>query len=313
MMDLDEKEKLKGDHKIPLHTLLKRTLQYVRSAKWHFLLAAFLILINVGMDVIIPLFTARITDELTAPVIEFRTILILVIAYLVISLVNNGFLYVESMVLQKAGQKIIFDLRMDIFSHIESMSQNQFSEMPVGSLVTRVTSYTQSLSDLFTNVIVSVIRNFLTIFGVYAIMFTISVKLSLILLIPVTVIFVTSVIFSKVVGKIFREERANVSELNAFLNENLSGMKITQIFNQEKRKDREFCQKNEKLRKSHFKVILAFGIYRPLVTFVYVGTIALIFKFGVEAGLSPGDIVAFYLYSGRFFNPVQQLADQLNN
>ncbi|MDD6879762.1 MAG: ABC transporter ATP-binding protein, partial [bacterium] len=235
----------------------------------------------------------------------------LAVVFFSISVINNVFLYIESMILQKAGQNTVYALRRDVFAHIESMSQNQFTEMPVGSLVTRVTSYTQSMSDLFTNVIVSVIRNIITVVGVYAIMYFIDVKLSLIMLIPVSVIFVSSLIFSKVVGKRFRNEK--ISELNAFLNENISGMKITQIFNREKKKLAEFDEKNENLRRSHFNVILAFGVYRPFVTFVNIASVALVFLFGVNAGLTSGAIVAFYLFIGKFFNPIQQLADQLNN
>jgi len=311
--DLDEKEKLKGDKKIPTRVLLKRTLQYVKGETWRFVLAGVLILVNVGLDIILPLFMSTIVDNLQSEHMDLRYILILVFSYFGICLINNGFLYVESMILQKAGQSIIYTLRMDVFRHIEGMSQNQFTEMPVGSLVTRVTSYTQSMSDLFTNVLVSVIRNLVTLVGVYAIMFTRNVQLSLVLLLPVAIVFVTSVFFSKTVGKIFRQERANVSDLNTFLNENLSGMRITQIFNRQQRKDEEFSEKNEALRKTRLKVVVAFGLYRPFVTFVYVASLALIFKFGVDAALSPGDILAFYLYAGKFFNPVQQLADQLNN
>ena len=111
------------------------------------------------------------------------------------------------MTLQKAGQRIIYALRTDVFTHIEGMSQNQFSEMPVGSLVTRVASYTQSMSDLFTDVIVSVIRNLVTIVGVYAIMFVVSWQLACLMLIPITVVFVSSFLLSLYESKAFRDER----------------------------------------------------------------------------------------------------------
>ncbi len=313
MEDIDEKERLKGDKKMPTGELLKRTLVYIKPQLPKFIISFILIFSHVGMDILLPFITSRITNSLTEVPIAVRTAIYLSVAYLAISIVDNFFYYVESMILQKAGQDTVLTLREDVFRHIESMSQNQFTEMPVGSLVTRVTSYTQSLSDLFTNVLVSVVRNIVMVVGVYAVMYFIDVKLSLIMLIPVTVIFVSSLVFSKIVGKIFRSERKSISELNAFMSENLSGMKITQIFNREEKKLAEFDEKNENLRHSRFHVVLAFGVYRPLVTFINIASIALVFLFGVKAGLDAAAIVAFYLYVGRFFSPIQQLADQLNN
>ena len=313
MADIDEKEKLKGDKKLPLKVLLRRTLTYIRPEWKRFVLAGTLILVNVFLDLILPLFMSEITDNLTSDDINLRFIIALSVIYFIISVLNNVFLYFESMILQKAGQNTVLSLRNDVFTHIESMSQNQFTEMPVGSLVTRVTSYTQSMSDLFTNVIVSVVRNVITVVGVYAIMYFIDVKLSLVMLIPVSVIFVSSMVFSKVVGKTFRNERKHISELNAFLSENLSGMKITQIFNREKKKLDEFDEKNNALRRSRFNVVIAFGLYRPFVTFVNIASVALVFMFGVNSGLAAAAIVAFYLFISKFFNPIQQLADQLNN
>ena len=311
--ETDEKERLRGDKKIPFRILLRRMLAYVRPEIGSFVFAGFLLILNVALDVVIPLIFSRVTDTLTSEIINLRTVILLAVGAFVIGAVNNLFIYVESMVLQKAGQRIIFTLRTDVFTHIEGMSQNQFAEMPVGSLVTRVASYTQSMSDLFTDVIVSVIRNVVTIVGVYAIMFFVSWKLACLMLIPITVIFLASLVFSHYESRAFRDERKRLSDLNAFLNENLSGMKITQIFNREEKKAAEFGEKNDSHRRSVFHIVLGFGIYRPFVTFVYVATIALIFYFGVKYGLSPGGVVAFYLYLGKFFNPVQRLADQLNN
>ncbi|MBR0082387.1 MAG: ABC transporter ATP-binding protein [Clostridia bacterium] len=311
--EIDEKDRLKGDRKLPAGEFIRRIAHYLRPEIGRFLLAALLLMINVVLDILLPLLTSRMTDNLTSDAIDLRYLIILAVVYLVICLLNNVFLYAESMVLQKAGQKIIYNLRIDVFTHIEEMSRNQFTEMPVGSLVTRVTSYTQSMSDLFTNVIVSVIKNFLTVFGVYVIMFFINVQLAAILLVPVSVIFVSSLFFSKYVGGAFRTERQKISELNTFLNENLSGMSIIQIFNRQDKKLEAFDEKNDGYRQARFNVIKGFGLYRPFVTFVYVTTLALIFWFGVRIGLTPGSIVAFYLYTGRFFHPVEMLADQLNN
>lgn len=310
--DVDSKEKLKGDKKIPTGELLRRTLAYMKPEWFRFTVSLILIFVNVALDVILPLFTEKIVNTLSSDNIVLSVIISSAVLFFIVSVVNNVFIYFESMILQKAGQNIILNLRMDVFTHIEGMSQNQFSEMPVGSLVTRVTSYTQSMSDLFTNTIVRVIKNLMTVVAVYVVMFVKNWKLSLILLVPLTIIFFSSLIFSKAVGKRFREERKNVSDLNAFLNENLSGMNIIQLFNRQKRKLKEFDEKNDELRRSHFRVVLLFGIYRPFITLIYIASTAAIFWFGVMFGLTPGGIVVFHEFLGRFFNPVQELTDQLN-
>ena len=308
-----EVEKLKGDVHISSKEMYKRIWRYLKPEAARFVGAMLLILVNVVLDIILPLFVSRITNNLKSDGIDLEFIIGMAVAYLAIGVFNQAFLVWESMMLQKAGQSIIYTLRTEVFEHIEKLSQNQFDEMPVGSLVTRVASYTASMSDLFTNVIVNVIKNALTVVGVYGIMLYISWQLSLVMLAFIVVVFVTSFVFRKIVRKVFTKERQYISDLNTFLNENLSGMKLIQIFNRQKKKDDEFLQKNENLRKSRYAVVLAFGIYRPFITFLYISSIAVTFWLGMEFGLDAGMIVAFYLYLSRFFNPIQNLADQLNN
>ena len=308
----DDNEKLFGDKKIPSKVMFKRIAHYVIPEWKSFTFAFLLILINVGLDIILPLFISKFTDA----VADFNTplayILGLSFGWLGVSICSQILIYFESMILQKTGQRIVYKLRVEVFEHIEHMSQNQFNTMPVGSLVTRVVNYTTSMSDLFTNVLVMLLRNILTIIGVYIIMFILSWKLSLVLLAFVLVVFIVSMIFRVVVTKLFRQERSYTSDLNTFLNENLSGMKIIQIFNQQKRKEDEFNVKNKQLRNTKFKVLMAFALYRPFITFVYFSALAVTFFVGVKLNLRAGEIVAFYLYLSRFFNPVQNIADQIN-
>ena len=303
MDEYDEKNRLKGDKKIPFGQFVRRVFTYLKPEWPRFLLAGLLLALNVFLDILLPLFLSRMTDRMTPDSLDLRYLITMAVAYLGICLINNVFYYAESMLLQRAGQEIIYALRMDVFSHIEELSRNQFAEMPVGSLVTRVTSYTQSMSDLFTNVIVSVIKNFLMVFGVYVIMFFINVQMTLVLLIPLALIFTASVIFSKYVGGAFREERKKVSELNTFLNENLSGMGIIQIFNRQEKKLGEFDEKNTGLRRARFNVIKGFGCYRPFVTLVHVATIALIFWIGIRIGQNAGrtEIVMLISFSRNFY------------
>lgn len=308
----DELEKLKGDVKLPLGVIISRTLKYVSSEMGGFILSLVLLILNVVLDSISPLFTSRITDELVKADINISFILQLVLLSFIIMCTNQLFLYAESVILQNCGQRIIYRLRNEIFEHIENMSLNQFNEMPVGSLVTRVTSYTRSMSDLFTGVLVRILRDLMTLVGVYVIMFFISPSLSVSMLGIVATVFAISYVFSKKVREIFRKERACISDINTFLSENLAGMKLTQVFNQEETKDEQFIEKNENLRKERFNVIKAFGVYRPLISFIYNCAIALCFAQGIRLGLSAGEIVAFYMYLSKFFHPIQNLADQLN-
>ena len=309
---VEDNEKLFGDKKIPFKVMIRRLGHYVLPEwKW-FALAFFLIIVNVAVDIILPLFMKTFTDIVGEKDVLLGVIIGLSVGYFLLSVVNQVLIYFESMILQKTGQRIVYKLRMEVFEHIENMSQNQFNIMPVGSLVTRVANYTTAMSDLFTNVIVSLLRNLLMIVGVYAIMIYLSWRLSLVLLGYVVVVFVASLIFRNIVTKIFRRERQLTSDLNTFLNENLSGMKIIQIFNQEKRKEQEFNKKNDDLRKTKYQAILAFATYRPFINFLYLSALAVTFIVGVSLSLGAGQIVAFYLYLSRFFNPVQNIADQIN-
>lgn len=309
----EDLEMLKGEKHIPLHENLRRVFKYMKPEVPRILLAMLLIVVNVALDIVMPLFVSQITNNLKSLDINIRYIIILAVSYFAVALVNQVMLYCESMLLQHIGQRVIYRLRLEVYEHIQNLSQNQFDEMPVGSLVTRVASYTASLSDLFTNVLIQVLRNILSIVGVYAIMFYISWQLSLVMIAFIVVVFATSMVFRHIVSKIFRAERGYISDLNTFLNENLSGMKLIQVFNRQEFKELQFLSKNENLRKARYKVVIAFGIYRPFITLLYIMSVAVTFYLGISFGLNPGLIVAFYLYLSMFFNPIQELADKLNN
>ena len=308
----EDNELLFGDHKIPTKVKLKRLLSYIRPEWKSFLLAFIFILLNVGFEVVTPLFIKEFTNAIADTSVTLAYIMGLSIGYFIVSIVSQVMIYFESMLLQKAGQRIVYKLRMEVFEHIENMSQNQFNAMPVGSLVTRVANYTTALSDLFTNVLVLLLRNILTVISVYTVMLFLSWKLSLILFGFVILVFGGSLIFRSIITKIYRKERQLTSDMNTFLNENLSGMKIIQIFNQEERKEKEFNEKNTALRKTKFNAILAHAIYRPSINFLYYSALAVTFVVGLWLKLNAGEIVAFYLFLSRFFNPVQTIADQID-
>ncbi|MDO4500204.1 MAG: ABC transporter ATP-binding protein [Erysipelotrichaceae bacterium] len=308
----EELETLKGDKKIPLKELLKRILKYIAPERVSFISALLLVAFNVFLDTLSPLFTSKITDELVSDNIRLNFVIRLAVLSFVIVLINQIFLYLESKILQNCGQRIIYRMRNEVFEHIENLSLNQFAQMPVGSLVTRVTSYTASMSELFTGVFVRILRDITTLFGVYIVMVYISPSLSFSMLSIIALVFGISLFFSKRISNYFRKDRAALSDLNSFLSENIAGMKITQIYNQEERKDNEFKKKNDECLNNRLSIVRNNGIFRPLISFIYTSSIALCFALGIKYQLSAGEIVAFYLYLSRFFHPIQNLADQLN-
>lgn len=314
MASFDELEKLKGDKHIAASTLLRRVWGYMKKEKRSFVFALLFMCVSVALTLMFPLVIKMATNELTKGSGASLTIVVaLATGYFGMSLLGHLFVYVQAMNLQKAGQRIIYSLRMEVYEHIQNMSQNQFNEMPVGSLVTRVANYTTSMSDLFTNVFVNLLKNIITVIVVFVILAAESPTLTLILSLFVVIVFFVSYFFRKIVKQIFRKERALVSDMNTFLNENLSGMKITQIFNQEKRKENEFEEKNQELRRTKYHLVLVFAVYRPFITLLYFFSVAVTFYFGMKLNLSPGGVVEFYILLFYFFNPIQNIADQLNN
>ena len=304
---------LSGDKPMPFFQALKRTFPFLKPQLPRFIVAAVLVLLNVALDVALPMFVGAVTDNLKSDSILLRVIIGFAVGYITLGALNQVVSYLLSMLLQRAGQSIVANIRMQTYWHILNLSHGQLDQMPVGSLVTRVASYTASLSDLFTEVMVRVIKNVLTIVGVYGMMLYISWQLALVMLAFIAGVMLISLGFSKLIGGLFRKERQYLSELNTYLNENLSGMKLIHIFNRQEYKELEFILKNENLRKARYKVVIAFGVYRPLITLLSVLATAVTFSLGIKFGLTSAMIVAFYLYLSRFFHPVQNLADQLNN
>ena len=309
----DEKEMLFGDRKMSARDILRHSLPYVKKKWLAIVLALILIVVQVGISIYLPMLSSKFVGVLkdeTGQVL-FSAALGFVWGYLGLGLADQAILYVQGLILQRAGQDIVYQLRMEVFEHIENMSQNQFNQMPVGSLVTRVCNYTAAVSDLFTSVLVRLLQNLGMALGVLVIMMTISIRLSVYLLIFALVAGVVSFVFRKIVGKIFRRERGYISDLNSFLSENLSGMRISQIFNRQQKKLDEFDVKNQQIRTVSYQVVIAFAFYRPFINLLYFGSIATTFYMGLRLNLTAAEIVAFYLYLSRFFNPIQAIADQL--
>ena len=309
-----EKDKVR---KMKDSVIIKRLLKYTKPFVWKFVLVLVLMLFVVIMDVLTPLLLGEVLERLGDDVINIGNIIIMIIGYIILLLLAYGGGYFQAIMLQKIGQSILYDIRSEVFTHIEHLSIAQINKTPVGKLVTRVTNDTNTLSEMFTNSIVNLIRNFATLLFVLIAMFMKDWKLTLYVLAVVPFIIVFTIIFKTMTRKAYREVRTDISNMNAFLSENLSGMKITQMFNQEKKQYNEFRNRNERLRKSSLKQTITFGIFRPTMYLLYVIAIIIVVYFGsLEVMNNPmvlfSLVYVFYQYVSKLFNPIQQLADQFN-
>lgn len=309
---MDQADKLIGDQRIPLKQFLKKCWSFFKPISKYFILAIIFIIINVGFDIILPLFIEKIVDYLSINTEEsVKTIIYLAIAYFGVTCVNQIFRFIEAYLLARAGNKVVYDMRVQTFEHIEKMSLDQFEVMPVGSLVTRVCSYTNQMSELFTNQLINLLRNAFMIIGVYTIMVVKNAKLSLIILGFAVVVFCISLFFRKIVSKLARAEKGTISDLNTIISEDLNGMKIVQLFSKEQKASDDFRKINKKYSSLRFKLMMSFSFYRPLITFIQYAAIAVVFVCGLRFNMEAGLVVAFYLFIAKFFEPVQQISDQL--
>ncbi|MGD9761768.1 MAG: ABC transporter ATP-binding protein [Candidatus Izemoplasmatales bacterium] len=296
--------------------IIKRLLNYVQPFIKPILIAFLLVLIVVGLDLIGPLFVSEVLDALGEDEIPYIKIIIIVILYLLALFLGAFVAYKQTIILQITGQKIIYNIRQDVFEHIERLSISQYNKVPIGKLVTRATSDVDTLNMLYTDVIINLLRDTLTIIGVFVIMFIKSPLMALYILALTPAIFFVSWAFRKFSRKAYRKVRTNVAIINAFLSEHLSGMKLIQIFNREDKKYQEFVDKNRKLNHSHLQRVLAFSLYRPTIYLLYIAAIIIILWVGsnqvLEGIITYGVLFAFTQYIDRFFHPIQNLAEQFD-
>ena len=239
--------------------IIKRLINFAKPYYKGFIVGFLLTLVLVIIDLMPPLMQGQIVSFLIDKELNINTKMLysflLIGAFILLIIIQAFINFYNSMLLQKLGQKILFNIRTDIFSHIESLAIAQINEQPIGRLVTRVTSDTATLNDFFSNVLVNFLRYILTIIIVIIIMSIISWQLTLMLLCVVPFLVFVTIIFRKNSRNAYREVRQNVSAINSFLSENISGMKVTQIFNQEEKKYKEFKENNQALKKSSLKEI----------------------------------------------------------
>ncbi len=315
MKDFKDNTRERSDKEV-----LKRLFQYMLPYKKQFIVITLMMFVGIGIQLLPPLLIGFTVDTVSNDALtqtdKLYRIILMGVVFIVSLVVGNVVNYYQSIMLQRVGQQTVVTLRDDVFRHIENLDIAQINQVPVGKLVTRVANDTNTISEMYTSVAVNLVKNVIYIFAILIVIFVISVKISLFVLTVIPFVIIASMFFRKFSRSSYRRVRQNVSEVNAFLSENLSGMKITQIFNQEEKKKNEFFEKTTHLKKSYLREILVFGIYRPSVYLAsMIGTI-LVLYIGyqeVMAGvITAGILFTYYTYVGDFFQPIQQLAEDFN-
>ena len=317
----DKKTAIGFDRNMKDGEIIRRLIKYAKPYAGRFLIVFLIMVVSISYDIISPLIMGNITDMLSLD-FEISSLWGSIILYASILLVSLACTYAQAIILQKTGQSIISAVREDLFIHIEGLSHATLNHTPVGKLVTRVTNDTNAISMMFTNIIVNLAKNIMIIVGVIVAMLLLNYELTLMVLCFVPFILLFTVIFRKFSRRAYRRVKDGTTDINTFLSENLSGMKITQIFNREDAKMAEFTEKNDRLEGSKHQQMFVFGIFRPIVYMLYISSVLCLFYLGGKGYLdgatflgqtiSSGTVVTFYMYLSKFFNPIQSLAEQFN-
>ena len=300
--------KLDLERKIPNRILFKKLFKYLKPHLKFLFLALALVLISVICMLYIPLYYREAIQILSQDDMTFHAILMVVLKMAGLLLASSASGFIEAMTLQRMGQKIIYNVRYDVFHHIEYSSIEQINQVPIGKLVTRVTNDTSALNTLFTDVLVSIIKSVVTLIGVIVFMFICDAHLALYMLIMMPVIMIATFFFDMFSRKQYRLVRRHLSEVNAKLSENLSGMKITQVFNAEEKQYQDFRTSNEALRKANITLdqVDAFAFTRGpgLIGALHIGmqvakTLAVLYN----KPLIPVHHLAAHIYANEYVKP----------
>ena len=315
MRDFAEHHEARQDRKI-----LKRFFRYFRPHLKTFLLAFFLMIFGTLTGLLLPLASGLAIDQMTNPLLSLTDKLWIVGIGTAVLLLSSGIStyvsYLQNIMLQNVGQKITHQIRHQVYDHINTLSIGQINQLPVGKLVTRATNDPANISTMFTSTLVEVIRSFLTMLIIGSILFAINPMMALLTITVIPLIVIASQIYRNAARGAYRDVRNKISELNGYLSEHLSGMKVVQVFNQQDKIKQSFSKTNQELKKSSLKEMYTFAVYRPLLFLLsMVATLIAIF-FGVssilDGVLTIGLFVSFYVYVGQFYEPIQQISEQLN-
>ena len=306
---------------MPDRVIIKRLLSYTRPYLKTFVLVFIIMMLSIVYNLLSPVLIGKIQDIIKYD-FPLSKLFWMVGGYAFILVVSMVSMYLQTMILQKVGQKILSDLREDVFAHIESLSHEQLNNIPVGKLVTRVTNDTNSICMMFTNVLVTLVKNAMVVVGVLAAMLMVNYAMTLIVMCFVPFVVIFTFIFQKLSRKAHRAVTDSRTDLNTFLSENLSGIKITQIFNREDEKMEAFRQRSDHLRKAKYQRMFVFGVFRPMVYMLHISCVMCLLYFGSRGYISnatflgqvitSGTVVTFYLYASKFFEPIQTLSEQFD-
>jgi len=295
--------------------LMKRLSKYLKPYRLHIALAIAILILASLADLAGPYITKIAIDRYiqTKNIGGLQGIIWILIAVMAVQFI---FQYIEVYITQWVGQKTMYDMRMQVFSHIEHLGLSFFDKNPVGRLVTRTTSDVSALNELFTSGVVAIFGDIITLFGIIGMMLYLNWRLAAVTMVVVPFLFVATVIFRSKVRESFRRIRTRVAKLNAFLQEHIAGMWIVQSFVAENRTFHKFDSINADLRDNHLKSVFYFAVFFPVVELLGAVSLALIVWYGggqlIRGALTFGALVAFIQYADRFFQPIRDLSEKYN-
>ena len=297
------------------HVLMRRLLKYTRPYTKQIVVAILALLLVAGLQLIQPRLTQIGIDEYisTGDIGGLKWI----IALYAMILLTNFFVHLGRQYLMEwIGQQIMFSLRRDIFGTLQHLPLSFYNRTPVGRLITRVTTDVQSLNELFTSGLVAIFSDIIILIGIIILMLSMNWQLALAAMVVLPILFVATFIFKRKVRDVFRMIRTRIARINSYMQENISGMAVVQIFNREQKNFEQFDKLNASHLDAFLKTIFYFAVFFPLVSFIGALSTAIIIWYGggqiIAGELTFGGLVAFLQYSTMFFRPISDLSEKLN-
>lgn len=292
-----------------------RLITYMKPYAHWVIFALFLVLCLTGFDLYRPMLVGDAIDTFGADG-DYDIIIDTAIKYAVVLALSVIFNIAQTWILQKAGQNIILEIRKDLYRHIQSLGSRYFDITPVGKLVTRVTNDVEALNEMYSGILVQLFRNIVKIAGLAGVMIALNVKLAAVSFVLMPVVIGLTVLCQRIARNIYRLYRTRLTDLNTFLSEHLSGMKIIQIFGRQERKFEEFHDKNTKLYRAFYREMLMYAVFRPLIYILSILSLMIVLWFGsknvFDSAISIGTLYIFSNYIRSFFDPIQELAEQFS-